>query len=150
MRWILARWMPTRHIPNQRAEQFPSAPCGTRVRFTAPRRSAMLDRLLGRVHDTKHATPVLRGYLWWGLLLRIVLLVALGTLLVLEGNVLAEWLLTMRVPLVPQGGVEELTAISYTVIFVLLAGGAVARWQLLRRLDATERVPEEEASGVDD
>lgn len=93
---------------------------------------------------------MLRGYLWWGLLLRSVLLAALGTLLVVEGNVLAEWLLKARVPFISQEDVEELTAISYTVIFVLLTGGTVARWQLLRRLDATEASPAENASAVDD
>jgi hypothetical protein len=79
---------------------------------------------------------MLRGYLWWGLAVRAVLLVALGTLLVVEGNVLAEWLVTARAPFVSVEDVEELTAISYTVIFVLLAVGAGTRWQLLRRLDA--------------
>ena len=102
----------------------------------------MLDRLLGRVHDTKHAAPILRGYLWWGLLLRAVLLLALGTLLVVEGNVLAEWLLTVRPPALPQEDVEELTAVSYTVIVVLLMVGTGARWRLLRRLEATEGAPE--------
>ncbi len=100
----------------------------------------MLDRLLGRVHDTKHGAPVLRGYLWWGLFIRGVLLAALGTLLLVEGNVLAEWLLKARVPFVSQEDVQELTTISYAVIFLLLAVGAGARWQLLRRIDATEHV----------
>jgi hypothetical protein len=110
----------------------------------------MLDRLLGRVHGTSHGTPILRGYLWWGLLVRGLLLVALGTLLVVEGNVLAEWLLTARVPFVSQEDVEELTIISYSVIFGILSVGAGARWQLLRRLDATELPPEEEMSDVND
>ena len=96
----------------------------------------MLDRLLGRVHDTKHAAPVLRGYLWWGILIRCVLLIALGTLLLVEGNVLAEWLLTTRVPFVEQADVQELTTISYGVIFFLLVSGAGVRWTLLYRLDA--------------
>lgn len=109
----------------------------------------MLDRLLGRVHGTSHGAPVLRGYLWWGLLIRGVLLVALGTLLVVEGNVLAEWLLTARVPFVSQEDVKELTLISYSVIFGVLSVGAAARWQLLRRLDATERPPEEETPDID-
>lgn len=102
----------------------------------------MLDRLLGRVHDTKHAAPVLRGYLWWGLLLRVVLLLALGVLLVVEGNVLAEWLLTVRPPALPQEDVEELTTVSYTVVVGLLMVGAGARWRLLRRLEAMEDAPE--------
>ncbi len=102
----------------------------------------MLDRLLGRVHDTKHAAPVLRGYLWWGIVIRSVLLAALGTLLILEGNVLAEWLLTMRGPALPQEDVEELTTVSYTAVVVLLLIGTGARWALLRRLGATEATPE--------
>ena len=110
----------------------------------------MFDRLLGRVHDTKHGTPVLRGYLWWGLVVRGVLLVALGTLLLVEGNVLAEWLLTARIPFVSRVDVQELTAISYGVIFVLLVVGAGARWQILRRLDATTHPPEEDTLDVDD
>lgn len=101
----------------------------------------MLDRLLGRVHDTKHGAPALRGYLWWGVLIRGVLLVALVSLLLVEGNVLAEWLLTLRVPFVSQEDVGELTFISYGVIVVLLAVGTGARWQLLRRLDDTEQSP---------
>ncbi|MBB4089863.1 hypothetical protein [Salinibacter ruber] len=110
----------------------------------------MLDRLLGRVHDTKHAAPILRGYLWWGLLLRAVLLLALGTLLVVEGNVLAEWLLTVRPPALPQEDVEELTAVSYTVIVVLLMVGTGARWQLLRRLEAAEAAPESAPSSAEE
>jgi len=110
----------------------------------------MLDRLLGRVHDTKHAAPVLRGYLWWGLLLRVVLLLALGVLLVVEGNVLAEWLLTVRPPALPQEDVEELTTVSYTVVVGLLMIGAGARWQLLRRLEAAEFVPESPPSSAEE
>lgn len=108
----------------------------------------MLDRLLGRVHGTKHGTPVLRAYLWWGVLIRGVLLVALASLLLVEGNVLAEWLLTLRVPFVSKEDVGELTIISYGVIFGLLAVGAGARWQLLRRLDVTEQgaVPADRSS----
>ena len=102
----------------------------------------MLDRLLGRVHDTKHAAPLLRGYLWWGLVLRGGLLIALATVLVVEGNVLAEWLLTVRPPTLPQEDVEELTTVSYTVVVGLLMVGAGARWRLLRRLEAMEGAPE--------
>ena len=116
----------------------------------------MLDRLLGRVHDTKHAASVLRGYLWWGLLIRGVLLVALGTVLIVEGNVLAEWLLTARVPFIKQQEVQELTTISYGVIFSLLVSGVGIRWALLYRLDAIERsvvssdAPSPEESSPDD
>lgn len=99
----------------------------------------MLNRFLGHVHDTEHGAPLLRGYLWWGLVIRGVLLVALGVLLLVEGNVLAEWLLTARVPFVSAEEVQELTAVSYVVIFVLLTVGIGGRWRLLDRLDAVER-----------
>jgi len=69
---------------------------------------------------------------------------------VVEGNVLAEWLLTARVPFVSQGDVKELTHISYSVIFGILLIGAGARWQLLRRLNAAERPPKEDTQDVDD
>lgn len=106
---------------------------------------SMLDRLLGRVHDTRHAAPLLRTYLWWGIVVRAVLLLALGAVLLVEGNVLAEWLLRVRVPFVSQADVQELTAISYGVIFLLLTIGAGARWKLLQRLDAAEQdLPSEE------
>ena len=112
----------------------------------------MLDRLLNRIHETTHGTSLLRGYLWWGLLIRCMLLLALGTLLVVEGNVLAEWLLTVRVPFVSPEDVEELSAISYSLIFGLLSVGAGVRWRLLRRLDTTEAIDvpsEEETSDVE-
>jgi len=106
----------------------------------------MLDRFLGRVHDTKHGAPLLRGYLWWGLVIRGVLLVALGVLLLVEGNVLAEWLLTARVPFVSAKEVEELTTVSYAVIFVLLTVGIGVRWRLLYRLDVVEQAAVSAAS----
>ncbi len=84
---------------------------------------SMLDRFLGRLHGTKHGAPVLRGYLWWGLFIRGVLLAALGTLLLVEGNVLAECLLTARVPFVSQDEGQELAAISYNLPVLLLAVG---------------------------
>ena len=98
----------------------------------------MLDWFLGRVHDTKHGAPTLRAYLWWGFGVRVVLLTALLTLLVVRGNVLAEWLLAVNLPFVPQTNVDELTAISYGVLILLLTVGSVARWGLLRRLDTTD------------
>jgi hypothetical protein len=100
----------------------------------------MLDRLLGRVHDTSHGAPLLRGYLWWGLLIRTALLVALCTLLLVEGNVLAEWLLTARVPFISGEDVEELSALSYSLLILVLMVGAGARWQLLGRLQSAERM----------
>jgi len=98
----------------------------------------MLDWLLGRIHDTKHGGPTLRVYLWWGFVVRALLLFALLTLLVVRGNFLSEWLLALNLPFVPRPNVDELTAISYTVLIALLSIGAVARWGLLRRLDETE------------
>ncbi len=109
----------------------------------------MLDRLLGRVHDTKHAAPLLRGYLWWGLVLRGGLLIALTTVLVVEGNVLAEWILTTRLPFVLPEDVGELTAISYSLLFLLLSIGTGARWQLLRRLEALDASVDASSSGSD-
>ncbi|MFB6273824.1 MAG: hypothetical protein ABEL51_13100 [Salinibacter sp.] len=108
----------------------------------------MLNRLLGHVHDTAHGAPVLRAYLWWGLLIRAVLLAALGTLLLVEGNVLAEWLLSARVPFVSAEDVQELTTISYVVIFMLLTVGIGVRWHLLHRFDAL-RAPSGRADAVD-
>lgn len=102
----------------------------------------MLDDLLGRVDDTKHAGSALRAYLWWGLMVRSVLLAALLTLLVVRGNVLAEWVLALNLPFVPQTDVEELTAISYGVLVGLLALGGIARWRLLHRLDGTGAAPD--------
>lgn len=64
---------------------------------------------------------------------------ALATLLLVEGNVLAEWLLKARVPLVSQEDVEELSAVSYSLLFLLLTVGTWARWQLLHRLDVAEK-----------
>ena len=98
----------------------------------------MLDWFLGHIHDTRHGAPTLRAYLWWGLSVRAVLLLALLTLLVVRGNVLAEWLLALQLPFVPQTNVDELTAISYAVLVVLLSVGSIARWGLLRRLDTTD------------
>lgn len=102
-----------------------------------PNSEIMLDWLLGRVHDTKHAGSVLRAYLWWGLFVRAVLLFAMLTLLVVKGNFLAKWLLTLQIPLVPETDVDELTAISYGVLFFILISGSAVRWGLLQRLQAT-------------
>lgn len=105
----------------------------------------MLDWLLRRVHDAEHGSSTLRTYLWWGIVIRGALLFAMLTLLIVEGNFLAEWLLTLQVPLVPEVGLEELTAFSYVVIFLLLSLGSLARWGLLRRLNAVAPDSPEEA-----
>lgn len=98
----------------------------------------MLDWLLRLVHDTEYVTSTLRTYLWGGIVIRCVLLFAMLTLLIVEGNFLAEWLLTLRIPLIPEVGMEELTAFSYVVIVLFLSFGGLARWGLLRRLNATD------------
>lgn len=97
----------------------------------------MVSWLLHRLRDTEHGEDLLRGYLWWGLVVRGVLIGALLTLLLTEGNFLAEWLLTLETPFVPQADVEGITALSYVLLFVLLGGGCVARWGLLYRLKAS-------------
>jgi len=98
----------------------------------------MLDWVLGRVHDTKHGGSVLRIYLWWGIIVRGILIFALLTLLVVRGNFLADWLLTLNVPAVPQANVEELGVISYVMLLVFLTGGAGVRWEVIRRLNLAE------------
>lgn len=98
----------------------------------------MLNRLLKHVHSTEHGGLALRVYLWWGMVLRSTLLLAMLTLLIVQGNFLAEWLLTLQLPFVPQAEVEELTAISYASLFVVLSFGSVVRWELLRRLSNAE------------
>lgn len=115
----------------------------------------MLDWFFGRVHDTKHAGSVLRAYLWWGITVRGVLLFALLTLLVVRGNFLADWLLTLNIPAVPRTEVAELSALSYATLFLILVGGTLVRWTLLRRLraagppsDASSRA-EDSTSGAD-
>jgi len=96
----------------------------------------MLDWALGRVQDTKHGGSVLRTYLWWGIGVRGILLFALFTLLVVRGNFIADWLLTLNVPAVPQAEVEELGVISYVTLVLVLAAGVAGRWALIRRLGA--------------
>jgi hypothetical protein len=98
----------------------------------------MLNRFLGRVHQTSHGAPLLRGYLWWGLIVRAALLLALLTVLGMGRNVLAEWVLTSRLPFVSPGDIDELTVISYGLLFLFLSVGTGARWRLLRRLEALE------------
>lgn len=97
----------------------------------------MLRRLLGFVDRTGRAGPALRVYLWWGILLRVVLLIALGTLLIVEGNFLAEWLLSWRVVPAPDD-IEEYTAISYVVLGFVLSVGAYLRWAVLRQMNVLQ------------
>lgn len=103
----------------------------------------MMSWLLHRLRDTEHGEEVLRGYLWWGLVVRGVLIGALLTLLLVEGNFLARWLLTLNLPFVPQAEIDEITTVSYVVLLVLLGGGCAARWGLLHRLKASRGAEDE-------
>lgn len=100
----------------------------------------MVDRWLRRADQDRRVGPALRVYLWWGVLVRSVLLVAMGTLLLVEGNFLAEWLLSGR--LVPSVGgsaedIAEYTAISYALVALFLGVGAYVRWLVIQRMNAT-------------
>lgn len=99
---------------------------------------AMLRTLLGFVDRTKRAGPALRVYLWWGILLRTVLLAALGTLLIVEGNFLSEWILSWQVVPVQPDELEEFTVVSYVVLGLVMSVGAYLRWAVLRQMDALQ------------
>lgn len=103
----------------------------------------MLNKVLGLVDRTKRVGPALRVYLWWGLIVRGVVLTALATLLLVKGNFLAEWLFSWRVVPV-QADVEEYTAVSYVVLILVLAIGAYVRWAVLRQMDALASEDEED------
>ncbi len=109
----------------------------------------MLDRFLGRVHQTSHGGPLLRGYLWWGLVVRAVLILALLTVLGMGKSVLAEWVLTSRLPFVSPNDIDELTTISYGLLFAFLSVGTGARWRLLGRLQAYEASADAASLGTD-
>lgn len=110
----------------------------------------MLGKLLGFVDRTKHGGRALRLYLWWGLLVRGLLLAALGTLLVVEGNFLAEWLLSWQVAPSIYDNVEDYTVVSYVALGVLLAVGMYLRWVMLQRMNAvaSDDVSEEQSRGA--
>ncbi|NBB72182.1 MAG: hypothetical protein GVY35_00725 [Bacteroidetes bacterium] len=101
----------------------------------------MLHRWLQRADQTKGVGPTLWAYLWWGLLVRVALLVAMGTLLVVEGNFLAEWLFASRIAPAVDANVEEYTMVSYAGLSTFLTVGAYVRWMLLRRLKAIQADP---------
>lgn len=104
----------------------------------------MLNKMIRLVQRTKRVGPAVRLYLWWGLLLRTVLLVALCTLLLIEGNFLAEWLLSWQVvPSVQPDDVEEYTTISYIVLGAFLAVGAYLRWAVIRQMNVLQEGAEE-------
>lgn len=85
--------------------------------------------------DTTHVIPALRAFLWWGIAVRAVLFFALGTLLVVEGNFLAEWLLSWQVVPVEASEVEEYTTIGYVAFVLFLTSGTIARAAILKRLN---------------
>ncbi len=99
----------------------------------------MLHQWLRRADQTKGVGPTLKAYLWWGMLVRLTLLGAMCTLLVVEGNFLAEWLFASRVT--PSANVEDYTVVSYVALGGFLAGGTYLRWSLLQRLGAVSNEP---------
>ena len=84
--------------------------------------------------DTQHVIPALRAFLWWGIAVRAVLFFALGTLLIVRGNFLAEWLMSWQVVPVEAADVEEYTAFGYAALVLFLTAGTIARAATLRRL----------------
>jgi len=102
----------------------------------------MLRRWLQRADQTKGVGPTLWAYLWWGLLVRITLLVAMGTLLVVEGNFLAEWLFASRIAPAADANIEDYTMVSYAGLSTFLTMGAYVRWTLLRRLKVVQTAPD--------
>lgn len=103
----------------------------------------MFDTLIRRADRSKQLGSALRLYLWWGMFIRTVLLAALCTLLIVEGNFLAEWLLSLQVAPSSASELEEYTAISYVALILFLAIGGYLRWLLIRRMDAVEPLDEE-------
>lgn len=81
-------------------------------------------------------------YLWWGLLIRGVLLAAMVTLLIVEGNFLAEWLFSWPITPSLYDDIEDYTIVSYGALGTFLTVGVYLRWTLLRRLDAVQGDPE--------
>ena len=96
----------------------------------------MIERLLRRADRSKGVSQALRLYLWWGILLRGVLLAGLGTLLLVEGNFLAEWLFSWQIAPSTVSDIEEFTAISYVAFVLFLGVGLYLRWLILRQLNA--------------
>ena len=112
----------------------------------------MISWLFHWVDRTTHVTPALRMFLWWGVALRTTLLFALGTLLAVEGNFLAEWLLSWQVAPASASEIQEYTMVSYVALIAFLSAGVVARLATLYRLqdDASGGAsPEKEKSDAD-
>lgn len=96
----------------------------------------MLDQWLHRAERTTGVGRSLQAYLWWGLLIRGLLLAALIALLVVEGNFLAEWLLAWRVTPSVGADLEEYTIASYGALVAFLVAGVYGRWKVLQALRA--------------
>lgn len=94
----------------------------------------MVDDWFSRAQETTAVSQALRAYLWWGISIRAALVAALVALLLVEGNFLAEWVLSLSItPSVDD--VEEYTIVSYAVLVAFLVGGGYVRWRILQRLD---------------
>lgn len=98
----------------------------------------MLSRWLRRAHETRGVGQTLWVYLWWGLLIRSVLLAAMVTLLIVEGNFLAEWLFSWRITPSLYADIEDYTIASYVAFGAFLTIGVYLRWTLLQRLQAAQ------------
>jgi len=69
--------------------------------------------------------------------IRAALLAAMCTLLVVEGNFLAEWLFASRIT--PSASIQDYTMVSYAAFGTFLAVGVYLRWKLLQRLRTVHR-----------
>lgn len=96
----------------------------------------MFVKWIQRASRTKRVGRALQTYLWWGVLVRGLLLLALGALLLAEGNFLAEWLLASRLLPSTSADVEEYTTISYVVLAAWLGIGIYLRWRIVRAMKA--------------
>ena len=111
----------------------------------------MISWLFDWVDRTTHVTPALRAFLWWGVALRTTLLFALGTLLAVEGNFLAKWLLSWQVAPASAAEIQEYTTVSYVALVAFLTAGVLARLGTLYRLeDASAKEPEPPAESSPD
>lgn len=108
----------------------------------------MLNKWLRQADRTKGVGTTLWVYLWWGLLIRGLLLAALATLLLVEGNFLAEWLFSWRITPSIYDDIEEYTLISYIALGVFLAVGICLRWTILQRMKGMQ-AKEDKGNGSD-
>jgi len=102
----------------------------------------MVARILHWIGNRPPVGPAVRAFLWWGIGLRLILLFALATLLVADGNVVGEWLLSLQVAPGIGTDVQEYTMLSYAGALSFLVMGTLVRWSTLRSLG------DEEADGA--